>query len=130
MREIKFRAWDKKNKRMIGWHDTVFKPEIGNSVYLCEYPLKYMKESFLEYLQFTGLKDKNKKEIYQGDILIINEEDDEWYDVVIRDKNCLELSKYKNRCVTNISLYEFHKKIKVIGNIYDNPEFLKKISNG
>lgn len=74
----------------------------------------------------TGLPDKNGKEIYEGHVLLINEHDDEWVDKVIRDKNWLELSKYKNHCVTNISLWEDHDKLKIIGNIYENPELLKE----
>jgi len=49
-REIKFRAWDKKSKIM-------------------KYDINIISNSFGELLQFTGLKDKNGKEIYEGDII-------------------------------------------------------------
>jgi len=88
MREIKFRAWDKKRKKMIYLTPEVDPKNCGNLVYCdietlaiglhgglylldeCgnwEYP-DNLGESY-EIMQFTGLKDKNGKEIYEGDIV-------------------------------------------------------------
>ncbi len=72
--------------------------------------------------QSTSRYDINKEEIYEGDIVIINEDDDEFYDEVVRDKNWLELSKFKGHSVTNISLYETPYYVRIIGNIEQNPE--------
>jgi len=115
----KFRMWNPTTKTMVDLkkitplalsmeQDGIFIP------FMYGYPI----------MQFTGLHDKNGKEIYEGDILIINKEDDEWYDVVAWDKNHLELSKYHNKSVTGISLYGFHKKLEIIGNIYQTQELL------
>lgn len=49
MREIKFRAWDEAEKRMIGWYDRVFTKN-NNSSMLCEYPLKNISESYVKYM--------------------------------------------------------------------------------
>jgi len=62
MREIKFRAWDKERKTMLSPDDLCHLE--GNVS-------KALKESspHLELMQFTGLKDKNNREIYEGDIV-------------------------------------------------------------
>ena len=77
--------------------------------------------------QFTGQKDKNKKEIYEGDILRFSE-----VDTAIVEWN----EKYSNFMVKPIQDYyfdsdvlghalEYNNNVEIIGNIYDNPELLK-----
>src|SRR5450759_2424742 len=61
MREIKYQAWDKDAKRMIEWRELL---DYGSG--LAEYLQNPGELTFREY---TGLKDKNDKEIYEGDIL-------------------------------------------------------------
>lgn len=59
------------------------------------------------FLEYTGLKDKNKKEIYEGDIVQFQHIDDYGY-------------------MTNIFSMESDIVIEIIGNIYENPELLKE----
>jgi len=77
--------------------------------------------------QFTGQKDKNKKEIYEGDILRFSE-----VDTAIVEWN----EKYSYFMVKPIQDYyfdsdvlghalEYNNNVEIIGNIYDNPELLK-----
>lgn len=61
MREIKFRAWDKNGKKMIGPY------EITNDC-ICDVLIHY-GSSDLIWMQFTGLHDKNFMEIWEGDII-------------------------------------------------------------
>lgn len=114
MREIKFRAWD------------------GEQMLYMPLTTNFGLHRFFGILddeciamQYTGLKDKNGREIYEGDVCNINPDDDNWIDIVVSDKNWLELSRYKNHCVTDCSLYEHHDQVEVIGNIYEHPELLK-----
>lgn len=120
MRTIKFRAWDKEHKRWVcarleadGWHIVDDIRDAG--------PLS-------EWLQFTGLTDRQGKEIYEGDVLsygkdsrtmvkfgFLNENDDEvmaeitgWYEEHIQTGKIRPLKQVG----------------EIIGNIYEHPELL------
>lgn len=86
--------------------------------------------------QFTGLTDKNGKEIYEGDVLkgepsVINEKDFNLY-LVYFDDGRLEYSvkekiQFKRQNHTVSSLCEFDMRfLEIIGSIHDNPELLTK----
>ena len=118
MREIKFRAWDKKNKC---W----FKTELefygfhlwGECTLLC--PPNANDLQNLEVTQFTGLKDRNGKEIYEGDILtdnIVVKWRDDWASFAL-DKYGWMHDHYFGEGVNA-------KDIEIIGNIYENPDLL------
>lgn len=116
-REIKFRAWDIKNNVMfnvgdIDWrHVTVGEMEVDHQRDLDEVIL----------LQYTGLKDKNGKKIYDGDIVNAWEEDGGAYSKSIET---VSYEKDKGRYVAGqYGLY--HYALEIIGNIYENPELIK-----
>ena len=129
-REIKFRAWHKDLKKMfkIGqitlekgtWN---FEPNdrdfIGMSI--------PSQPSFV-LMQYTGLHDKNGKEIYDGDIVYCQTKYGKAKAIIkfIDGK----FVAYWNSALTHpenghhIACYEINKRFEVIGNIYDNPELL------
>lgn len=125
-REIKFRAWDKEKKKMI------VEPPLRNSYgkWIVEYE-DVIKEN-IELMQFTGLLDKNGKEIYEGDVLSPTREHKFKQPpiglkcVVVWDEHYLTFSNLKDNVGDGeYLLCESTKKHwEVIGNIYENPELL------
>lgn len=130
MRVPKFRARVKLEKIMlpIGDIDTSYK-----LVYLEEDNGYRCERDFdeIELMQFTGLKDKNGKEIYEGDIVKFSDCDDDVYVTpVVWDKNyaCFGVSFSGKYPISFDYLEEFYtdlKDIEVVGNIYENPELLE-----
>lgn len=123
-REIKFRAWDEKLKIM-------FQPECSGLVIHFDGELNSLDENYeivgtdgtrqLELMQFTELKDTNNKEIYEGDIVKVED-----YVAVI--KWDIETCRFVLNIHGEHLVYDFDnfygKELEVIGNIYENPELL------
>ncbi len=126
MREIKFRAWDKKNKQWL-WANGALGEHFTTGNIYAGWELNVKPE--VELMQFTSLKDKNGKEIYEGDVVIGLDKRDipcqgwvEWMPhmltYVLRDKSC----KTEREWLIQLGWSETEE---VIGNIYENPDLLK-----
>ena len=130
MREIKFRAWDKENEKMIQNYAHVSK-------YGQFYTAWTSTDREREYIpmQYTGLKDKNGKEIFEGDVIPIVIEDlgesIKTVNGVVKFQRGQWNIEYlhpfqKEMYLANLySLLERAEK-EVIGNLYENPELLDK----
>ena len=127
MREIKFRAWDKANKEMYQARTLTW--DRWNNVAEGQDPI----------MQYTGLKDKNGKEIYEGDIVKIRlavgfmttakvEFIDGCFDVYAIHGHIYTQSypngKILNRKKDYLKCYTVNHAVEIIGNIYENPELL------
>ena len=144
----RFRAWDKLNNEMSVVEQINFNRGEFESI---GYGVSSLREADkIELMQSTGLKDKNGKEIFEGDILKFN---DEWaeYDYcgyidgvtegincveVVRGEACFEFGKTKLPESGLFAIEDEHfkfkdfikdegRKFEIIGNIYENPELLE-----
>ena len=121
MREIKFRAWDKDRECFLPV--IVGNTDIKDDNWIC--PLTFCEvngeknwyhNETCEIMQYTGLHDKNDKEIYEGDILKYEWDGKTKIDYIVFSGGMFTYSK----CV-RWSL----NKDEIIGNIDENPELLK-----
>lgn len=138
-REIKFRAWDNENKYMITSKQGIF-TALRNSMNITVQDngyynngdlLKPNKEKYT-LMQYTGLKDKNGVEIYEGDIIDIHQTVNGYNQFVIQYDNYKFSARYYNQKTKQIlgwyqydldelfEINEFEKEIEAIGNIYEN----------
>lgn len=108
MRKIKFRCLDTDNNKIV-------EPVIPIGVSLSNINFLFNNIKNRKWLQYTGIKDKNGKEIYEGDVCRIEKEytaTDFHYDFEI---------KWDKIGWSNLLVFE----CEVIGNIYENPELIK-----
>jgi len=118
-REIRFRAWDKITKTMRTNILSIDVGEYGRNIYFSTG--SYLPQIDAELMQYTGLKDKNGKKIYEGDII----KTDTQIGVVDYSFGCFRVRGKKIE-IFGIDLGNGQGFCEVIGDIYQNPELLKK----
>ena len=107
-RKIKFRAWNDETKKMLLWDDI---KRFGNLN-------KLLSLYHVHVMQFTGLQDKNEKEIYEGDKLYVCP----GYSSTVEFQDGMFVSVYKHpEDGETIPLLDaIGKDTVIVGNIYEN----------
>ena len=109
MREIKFRAWDEVLEEFVLWKK--FKEYYNWAIF---------ENDKVKVMQYTGLKDKNGKEIYEGDMLKVGEWEPK--EVIWKSEGIVSyILKHTDYFLGSNEPYE----IEIIGNIYENEELLE-----
>ena len=113
MRELKFRIWDKEDMDYLGLVSVIF----GNENELLDNQI---------VMQYTGVKDRKGKEIYEGDLvrispLLSTKLRNPIYEVVYTD-GCFEIHNGKFRDYLKCAFVDF--SVEVVGNKFENKELL------
>ena len=141
MERLKFKIWDKKNKRFlikcidnIGINDkqcidtNEFKSNVFSYLDWENGSIRLNSKKYI-VLQYIGLKDMKGKEIYEGDI--IKYIDDFYYKVVyIKESACFVLSSIRKDSKFKLSFVfrkSNNKEMEVVGNIFENRDFCKDL---
>ncbi|SDH70736.1 phage uncharacterized protein TIGR01671 [Aneurinibacillus thermoaerophilus] len=146
MREFKVRAWDKERKVMVypdqiypkGQYQIVLYDICANANGLAlqhfdtrtkyehdgdQFSVPDWEDVESCFMQYTGIKDRNGREIYEGDIL-------EYKKLSFRDdgheRGFVEYNEYAEWSVNNWLLNRICRRAEVIGNRFENPELLEE----
>ena len=126
-REIKFRAWLKEEKKIVNVETIDFTDKsiqyLEKSEIINAYLLRRVSFDDVELMQYTGIKDKNGKEVYEGDIVILNDAEEE--------NRCVVKYKYGSYILIDGDLREDlsnveDKFLEVVGNVYEDKNLLEE----
>lgn len=133
MREIKFRAWDERNKVMHYGFQFIRSGTSGNDwIIFCSDKQTYVVgkdnpyfSQQLKIMEYTGAKDKNGREIYEGDFVIIkaNYSGDNWYEdcqalIVFEDYQFIPRNIHEKWGV--VGQEYLWQEMEVVGNVYES----------
>jgi uncharacterized phage protein (TIGR01671 family) len=114
MRQIKFRAWDSEIDEMVMWEHL-------------DLDLLFSDENDCNIMQYTGLKDKSGVEIYEGDIVESDQQENMVVEYGLQEVDAFEgygwnLWTFMEN--VNADGIRLQRTYKVIGNIYENKELI------
>jgi len=124
MKNIRFRAWDRKEKKMRYGIEWIWGKLADETMH---HEDDWIDEKDCIKMQFTGLCDRNGREIYEGDIL--KDGEDDLFKVSWDYHNCgfyLESTEDVEYNVETRYILNNQTTVEVIGNIYENPELVEK----
>lgn len=123
-REIKFRVWNGHKMEynvMTGFLGVFYVQGIDENDLACMSPFNTKYHDDAPIMQFTGLKDKHGKDIYEGDIFNFGDKNIkyvvQWLDCGLKGKQ-IGSSSF-------VGFEYWHDVLEVVGNIHENPDLLK-----
>ena len=125
MREIKFRAWLKEHKTKVNVAEIDINHQLIYHYGFDDFEGNFENFNSIELLQYTGLKDKNENEIYEGDILF-ESFGERYYKVIF------ENGSFRAEFKGDFDEYSFDlmdvvaHRCEVVGNIYENSKLIKE----
>lgn len=122
---LRFRAWLKKEQKMDNEIDHI--SWLEDELYCIGDGITYMVSAEdLVLMQSTGLKDKNGKEIFEGDIVKMSKDvysEPTYYEVAKHYGGAYRLESKQHGC----ELWLRHTECEVVGNVYENKELMEAI---
>ena len=128
MKELKIKAWLKKEKKMVSIIGIDFNYEYiryteDDNLFNSDYKVAEFKD--IELLQFTGLKDNGGQELYEADVIKFNDGVDDIYGLIsYDDEDGTYRVSYEN--ITE-HLSEREGDFEIVGNIFKNPDLHEQL---
>ncbi len=128
MKELKIKAWLKKEKKMVSIIGIDFNYEYiryteDDNLFNSDYKVAEFKD--IELLQFTGLKDNGGQELYEADVIKFNDGIDDIYGLIsYDDEDGTYRVSYEN--ITE-HLSEREGDFEIVGNIFENPQLHEQL---
>lgn len=135
MREIKIQVWDETRNQM--WKDDELEAAFTVDILFASFSSgKLIIGTYdasgdwheLKVRQYTGLKDKNGQEIFEGDIVKISDHPFEG-PITVNGNYEVGYNSEMELCCGSWLLFRMRHYAEVVGNIYENPELLEKQSD-
>ena len=120
--ELKFRAFNKKSKKLYRSGALSFSTERHSFMIYTDKEMEAVKDEDMEIMQFTGQKDINNKEIFQRDIILV----DESKNIVVWDNNRggWSITDVERKLKMTPFGRSEANRAEVLGNEFENPELL------
>ena len=128
MKELKIKAWLKKEKKMVSIIGIDFNYEYiryteDDNLFNSDYKVAEFKD--IELLQFTGLKDNGGQELYEADVIRFNDGIDDIFGLIsYDDEDGAYRVSYEN--ITE-HLLEREGDFEIVGNIFENPDLHEQL---
>ena len=128
MKELKIKAWLKKEKKMVSIIGIDFNYEYiryteDDNLFNSDYKVAEFKD--IELLQFTGLKDNGGQELYEADVIKFNDGIDDIYGLIsYDDEDATYRVSYEN--ITE-HLSDLEGDFEIVGNIFENPKLHEQL---